>query len=85
MIFPQGDITPPVEPVFDAPMPLDNLQKSRGSGLLRGEVGDAIDRLGMPLVRSVDGALETKDLLYPWPVRGQSLIQFGAGNQFAPL
>src|SRR5579883_1818575 len=85
MVFAQGDIAPPVESVFNAPMPLHQFQQICGSSLPRREVGDAIDGLAVLLALAHAGALEPEDLLDSRPSSRQPLIQFGTGDQFPPF
>ncbi len=83
VILAQGDISSPVEPVFNAPMRPHERQEPPGTGLVRGEAADAVDRLGPFLSALPDRPRETKDLFDPRPPRLEDLVQFGGSGQFA--
>lgn len=63
MVLGEGDVTDPVEAVFDLPVRSDPV----GQGLQGGRVraGDQVDGLGRPFALAGDGALQLGNLRGP--------------------
>ena len=81
-ILTQGDIAPPVKPIFNGPGVAYQFQQPCGRGVLGRETAEAIDDLGMCLAILDHRARQPKDLRDTHPLPTQKVIKLGRGDQF---